>query len=38
MHGSADEWINLYHLPAATYHLRLTLKNNTTKTITIVKQ
>lgn len=38
MQGSADEWINLYHLPAATYHLRLTLKNNTTKTITIVKQ
>lgn len=38
MQGSADEWINLYHLTAATYHLRLTLKNNTTKTITIVKQ
>ena len=38
LQGPADEWINLYHLPSATYHLRLTLKNNTTKTITIVKQ
>ncbi|MBQ3579702.1 MAG: T9SS type A sorting domain-containing protein [Bacteroidales bacterium] len=36
--GFADEWINLYHLPASTYLLRLTLKDNTIKTITIVKQ